>query len=71
MRGQLTLAAGQPLLAREIAARLSVLLGKHVELSTVIDPRIIGGFIVEFEDNIYDGSIRSRLDDMRTFLLYV
>jgi len=68
MRGQLILSAEQPALEREITTRLSALLGKQVGLSTVINPRIIGGFVVELDGKVYDGSIRACLDDMRAFL---
>ena len=35
---------------------------KNVELETVIDPALIGGFIVEFGDKIYDASVAHKLE---------
>lgn len=34
---------------------------EHVEVTTIIDPEILGGYIVELDDNIYDASIRQKL----------
>lgn len=36
-----------------------------IELRTKIDPKLIGGFIVEFQDYIYDASISNRLKLLR------
>lgn len=35
-----------------------------IELKTKIDPKLIGGFIVEFQDYIYDASISNRLKQL-------
>ena len=41
------------------------LLDNSVELTKVIDKNIIGGFVLEFEDKVYDSSIIKSLDNMR------
>ncbi len=35
-----------------------------VDLVNVVDPDLIGGFVVEFQDYIYDVSVSKRLNDM-------
>lgn len=37
-------------------------LGKRVILSPAIDPALIGGFIVQFDSFVFDGSTRNELD---------
>lgn len=50
-------------------ARLSTLLeqtaGRPVRITTVIEPELVGGVRVQMGDNVIDGSIRSRLEDLR------
>ncbi len=38
---------------------------KNIEIYTEVDPDIIGGFIVRFDDKIYDASISNKLDELR------
>ena len=38
---------------------------EHVELVSAVDPALIGGFVVEFEDKIYDASVKHKLDRLR------
>ena len=38
---------------------------KNVELSTKVDPTIIGGLIIEFDDKLYDASVARGLDEVR------
>ena len=41
---------------------------EHVEIINAVDPDLIGGFVVEFEDKIYDASVASKLEELkRTF----
>ncbi len=44
-----------------IAARLSSLTGKRVDVTTVVDASIIGGVIARIGDQLIDGSTRTRL----------
>jgi len=51
------------------AARLAELLarqvGRPVKITTVVDPELIGGVRVQLADDVIDGSVRARLDDLR------
>lgn len=38
---------------------------ENVELATKVDPGLIGGFILEFGDYVYDSSISYKLEEMR------
>jgi F-type H+-transporting ATPase subunit delta len=38
------------------------LAGEKVEFETKVDPNLIGGIIIEFDDQVYDGSVSHRLD---------
>jgi F-type H+-transporting ATPase subunit delta len=46
---------------RAIAARLSSLTGKQVDVTPVVDESIIGGVVARIGDQLIDGSTRSRL----------
>lgn len=48
-----------------ITARLSQSLGKDVRAEAVVDPSIIGGVVVRVGDKLVDGSIRTRLKQLR------
>ncbi len=37
----------------------------HVDLETQIDPSLIGGFILQFEDKLYDSSVAHKLDKLK------
>jgi F-type H+-transporting ATPase subunit delta len=43
--------------------------GQKVELALKIDPDIIGGIIVRIGDQVIDGSVRNKLEKMRSRLL--
>ena len=44
-----------------IAAKLSSLTNKQVDVTSVVDPSIIGGIVARIGDQLVDGSTRSRL----------
>ena len=37
----------------------------NVELTTATDPNLVGGFILEFDDKIYDASIKHKLEQLK------
>jgi F-type H+-transporting ATPase subunit delta len=53
---------------KEMAATLAHLTGKKIETKYALDPALLGGAVVRIGDTIYDGSLRSRLNEMRTRL---
>jgi F-type H+-transporting ATPase subunit delta len=52
----------------EVAAMLARLTGKRVETRYALDAALLGGAVVRIGDTVYDGSLRHRLDKMRTRL---
>lgn len=41
------------------------MLEKEVELECVVDASIVGGFVLEFNNKVYDASIQHQLDNLR------
>lgn len=58
-------------LPNEILERIKLKLEKagkveeHVELEVKVDPKLLGGFVLDFEGNVYDASVRRRLEELR------
>jgi F-type H+-transporting ATPase subunit delta len=50
----------------QVEQQLTASLGKQVDLQTRIDPALMGGMVVRVGDTVYDGSLLSRLEQMRT-----
>lgn len=50
---------------RRLAEALSSATGRQVEVKAVVDPGLIGGVVARVGDEIFDGSIRSRLDEAK------
>ncbi len=60
---------GEPV-KEAIRARVAAGLPGHtVDLSARVDPDLIGGFVLEMEDKLFDASIRKELNDIRTQFL--
>jgi F-type H+-transporting ATPase subunit delta len=53
---------------KNIYQRLAAVTGKDVRLSFVIDDKLIGGMVTRLGSTVYDGSIRSQLEQMGTKL---
>lgn len=52
--------------AREHVRRLiAEYTGKEVELHTAIDPHMLGGFKMEFDHNMYDARLRTKIQKLR------
>jgi F-type H+-transporting ATPase subunit delta len=52
----------------EIASRLRALTGSQIEMDETVDPDLIGGIAVRIGDQLYDASVRSRLERLRARL---
>ena len=46
-----------------------MLVGKEISVTTLTDESIIGGFVARVGDRLIDGSIKTRLDDMKRELI--
>lgn len=53
---------------RRLAEALSKATGMKVEVKVVVDPSVIGGVVTRVGDEIFDGSVRSRLSEARRHL---
>jgi F-type H+-transporting ATPase subunit delta len=47
---------------------LAKAVGQDVEVTTKVDPEILGGVIAKVEDKVYDGSIKTQLERIRGVL---
>jgi len=52
-----------------LSEALGLLAGNPVDLQVTIDPRLLGGVVVQVGDLLVDGSTRHRLDELREHLL--
>jgi ATP synthase F1 delta subunit len=50
---------------KEITSKIEEQTGRKVELSTKVDPSVIGGLVMRVGNVVMDGSIRSRLERLR------
>lgn len=55
----------EPEQEQRLASALKASTGKDVELKVVIDPSIMGGLVTQIDDQIIDGSVRTRLGQLR------
>lgn len=55
----------------EIASRLRALTGSEIEMDESVDPDLIGGVSVRIGDQLYDASVRNRLERLRARLTAV
>ena len=66
VRAEVTTA--EPLAAERTAAlqqRLAAATGRHVTLTTRVDPGIIGGMVTRIGSTVYDGSVATQLEAIR------
>lgn len=54
---------------RELRSNIEKLTGKHVQLNFGIDPSIIGGVVTRVGSTVYDGSVRTQLENLREQLV--
>jgi len=52
-----------------ITKNLTLLVGKEISVTTLTDESIIGGFVARVGDRLIDGSVKTRLDDMKRELI--
>ena len=51
-----------------LAAALERATGKSVNLKVVVDPSVLGGLVATVGDEVIDGSVRTRLDQVKSRL---
>ena len=49
----------------DLAARLTEMYGRRIEVRHAVDPNIRGGLVVRVGDEVIDGSVASRLAHVR------
>ena len=71
-RVQATVTSAKPLdptTATQVQRALERRTGKKVVLTTAVDPNLIGGIVARVGDLVFDGSLKSRLEGLRTRIL--
>ena len=53
---------------KRLAAALANATGKQVELKVIEDPSVLGGLVATVGDTVIDGSVRTRLDQLKSLL---
>ena len=51
-----------------LAAALANATGKQVEVKVVVDPSVLGGLVATVGDTVIDGSVRTRIDQLKSRL---
>ncbi len=52
-------------LVKEIGKRIEEQTGRHVELSSRVNPDVLGGIVLQVGNMVLDASVRNRLDQLR------
>ncbi|MEO8475744.1 MAG: ATP synthase F1 subunit delta [Actinomycetota bacterium] len=52
-------------LRARLAEALSTATGRSIEVKVVVDPSVVGGVVAQVGNEVFDGSIASRLDDAK------
>lgn len=55
----------EPAMVDRVRGQLRAISGKEVILQQVVNPDLLGGLQVELEGKIYDGSVRTQLENMK------
>ena len=51
-----------------LEAALGKSVGKSVEVKVILDPSVLGGLVAQIGDTVIDGSVRTRLDQLKEHL---
>ena len=55
--------------ARALSAALARLTGRTVQLSTQVDPSVVGGLRIQVDGKVYDTTVRAQLDGLRQSIM--
>ena len=55
-------------LSARVQTKLEKLTDREVEMTVIEDPTLLGGIVVRVGDTLYDGSIKTQLNNMRNLL---
>ena len=70
VRAEVTSAAPlSPEKTKALEQSLATVTGKKVELSLSVDPELLGGVVTKIGSTVYDGSVRTQLQQMRQELV--
>ena len=53
---------------KKLADALARATGRTIEVRVVVDPSVVGGVVAKVGDEVFDGSVRSRLEEAREHL---
>ncbi len=53
----------------ELRAALEARFGKKIDLDVSTDPALLGGFVAQIDSEIYDASVRGRIENLRESLV--
>ena len=56
-------------LTDEIRQFIANYTGKKIELKTIVEPKLIGGLVIQMEDKLFDASISGKLNKLKQDLL--
>jgi F-type H+-transporting ATPase subunit delta len=48
-----------------LTAKLEAVTGKNIQPTVIVDPKLVGGVVAKVGDTVFDGSVASRLQELR------
>ena len=54
-----------PATVARLEEKLATATGKRIKANVVVDPNVVGGLVAKVGDTVFDGSVRSRLQELR------
>ena len=48
-----------------LEAKLAAATGKRIKANVIVDTSVVGGLVAKVGDTVFDGSVRSRLQELR------
>lgn len=54
-----------PATVARLEEKLAAATGRRIKANVIVDPNVVGGLVVKVGDTVFDGSVRSRLQELR------